>query len=199
MFNADLGNSFVRARYRVCETVYLSSLRVGESLVELKVEHPMCVAELLVQPNGAQNPPPFSLLRVDAMYGSASSPSAVRIAFPVNPISQVAEFEHSGVRVHLGALSWENASVSFDASRFEIAHLGGWLSKWIDDAEVRVTDELGLAGVLHSIAWNSSGGGIWEIIIDFGSAPVECAVELIETLAQHGVSTCYVKSDEDAG
>ena len=38
MFNADLGNSFVRVRYRVCETVYLSSLRVGESLVELKVE-----------------------------------------------------------------------------------------------------------------------------------------------------------------
>ena len=38
MSNAFVGSSFVRTRYRVCETVYLSPLRVGESHVELKIE-----------------------------------------------------------------------------------------------------------------------------------------------------------------
>ncbi len=170
-----------------------------EKLAEFKSEHPTCVAELLVQPNGAQNPPPFSLLRVDAMYGSASSPSAIRVAFPATPSSQLAEFEHRGVRIHLGALSWEHASVSFEAVQFDLAQLGDWLSKWIDDAEVRAVDDLGLAGVLHSIAWTSSGGGLWEITIDFGSAPVACAMELIEALEQQGVTSCYFDSEEEKG
>ncbi len=38
MSNTSVGSSFVRTRYRVCETVFLAPLRVGESHVELKIE-----------------------------------------------------------------------------------------------------------------------------------------------------------------
>jgi hypothetical protein len=169
-----------------------------EKLIELKGEHPTCVAELLIQPNGAKNPTPFSLLRVDAMYGSASSPSAVRVAFPVEPVAQIEDFQVGRVCVHLGAISWEQASLTFEAPSFDLAQLRDWLSTWIDDAEVRAADDLGIAGVVHSIAWESSNEGLWVITIDFGSAPVASAVGLIEALGQQGITECYFDSDEES-
>jgi hypothetical protein len=175
---------------------YVSFYR--EKLAELKRDHPSCVTELLIQPNGAQNPAPYSLLRVDAIYGSAPSPSAVRFAFPSHRTAPFLTVEHHGMKIQLGAVSWEHASISFESPRFDLAKLREWLSRWIDDKEEREVDDLGLAGVMHAISWESDGGGHWKITLDFGSAPIACAIELIEALSHQGVVSLILETDEEA-
>jgi len=167
-----------------------------EKLTELKREHATCVTELLVQPNGAQNPPPFSLIRLDAMCGAPSSPNPFRIALQRRLTTQFIEVEHDGLKVQFGFVSWECATVSFEARRFALSCLRDWWSKWLDDQEIRPIDEFGFAGVAHSIAWNSSGGGLWEITVDFGSAPVACALEFFDILLRQGITSCCFETNE---
>lgn len=168
-----------------------------KKFAELKRDHTQCVAELLVQPNGAQNPPPFSLIRFDAMYGTPSDPKLFRFALGPRHTAQFIEAELEGLKVQIGALSWECATVSFEIRRFDLSCLRDWLSKWLDDDKTRTVDEFGLEGVIHSIAWTSSGTGLWEIALDFGSAPIASALELFDILRRQGVVECYLETNEE--
>lgn len=166
-----------------------------EKLGELKHSHPECATELLVELNSATNPRPFSLVRLDAIHGPSSAPQVSRIAFNCDAERPRLRLQHNRVAVELGGVSWEEVSISFEASQFDLSRLGSWLSRWIDEIDERATDESGLIGVIHSISWDSSPNGRWRISIDFGSAPVECAVEFIDELQRQGVEACVIETE----
>ncbi|MBK8000481.1 MAG: hypothetical protein IPK15_17625 [Verrucomicrobia bacterium] len=182
-------------RLQIARDAYLRFLR--EKLGELKHAHPECATELLVELNNAANPRPFSLSRLDAIHGPSSAPQVSRIAFNCDAGRPHSILHCNGVVVNFSDVSWENVSVSFDAPSFDLAQLGGWLSRWIDEADERTTDESGLLGVIHSISWDSSPIGGWKISIDFGSAPVECALEFIEKIQRQGVEACVIETEDE--
>lgn len=181
---------------QVARDAYLRFFR--EKLEEMKLAHPDCVAELLVEPNGAANPRPFSLVRLDAIHGPTSAPQVSRIAFSCDAGRPRVSLQHSGVAVELGGVSWEEVSISFEAAQFDLSRLGGWLSRSIDEADEGRADEPGLLGVIHSISWDSSPNGRWKISIDFGSAPVNCALEFIEEIQRQGVEACVIETQDEA-
>lgn len=180
-------------RLQIARDAYLRFL--CEKLGELKQAHPECATELLVELNSAENPRPFSLSRLDAIQGPSSAPQVSRIAFNCDARRPPVCLQHNGVAVELGGVSWEEVLISFEAAQFDLSQLGGWLSRWIDEADERTTDESGLLGVIHSISWDSSPNGKWKISIDFGSAPVESAVEFIDELQRQGVEACVIETE----
>ena len=168
-----------------------------EKLGELRQSQPECAAELLVEPNGAENPRPFSLVRLDAIHGPPSAPQVARVAFTCDRGRPHSSLQHNGVAVQFGDISWEQVSISFYAPQFDLTKLEDWVSRWIDDKGERETDESGLLGIMHSISWDSSTGNRWKITIDFGSAPVNCALEFIEEIGRQGVESCVIETDDD--
>ncbi len=181
--------------FQLARDAYVGFYR--EKLRELKQAHSDCVAELLVLPNGAQNPEPYSLIRIDALYGPKESPNVFRFALPLALSRDLSEAEHDEMRVTVASLSWEHLTFTFQAAGFQLAGLREWLSRWIDDKEVRQVDDLGLAGVLHAIAWDSSDTGKWTITVDFGTAPISCALELLQELQRQGVASCVLTTEEE--
>jgi hypothetical protein len=175
---------------------YLCFLR--EKLNELRLEQSSSAAEVLVRPNNAPNPEPFSLMRVDALFGTPPDVNAVRYELPVTKTVEFTRCQFSGVGVSIGAFSWENATFAFRESSFQLLGLKNWLSHWIDDQELRRPDHLGLSGVVHSIAWQSSNEGDWQITIDFGSSPVTSALNFIEVLNFLGVAECSLSTHEQS-
>lgn len=178
-------------------TRYLDFYR--KNLVELKSTQPTCAYELLVKPNNAANPEPFSLLRLDAVYQEAGEFKVVRVAMDQEAPSSGPAFDIAGLAVSTGTLSWESTTLSFRSSKFGVGLLQAWLSKWIDDSEIRKPDDSGLSGVIHSIGWNHADPetGAWEITIDFGSAPVQSLLELLELLNSWGAREIYLDSRSD--
>lgn len=174
-------------------TRYLDFYR--KNLAELKSTQPACAWELLVKPDNASNPEPFSLLRLDAVYQEAGEFKVVRVAMDQEAPFKGPAFDVDGLTVSTGALSWESVTLSFRSAAFGVGLLHAWLSKWIDDSESRKPDpDTGLTGVIHSIAWNQAGPDAWEITIDFGSAPVGSLLELLGLLGSFGAREILLES-----
>jgi hypothetical protein len=160
-----------------------------DCVVKWRNEHRDCVPEVMVQPNGAENPAPYSLLRIDAVYGGAAKPAAVRFAMDPEIVDTAALLDFAGTPIAVQRVSWEGLRVSFRSRDFRMQSLHSWLSSWIDENDKRPVDQIGLAGVVHSIAWNSTPAGDWEITVDFGSAPVAAFGELLYLLLESGAKT----------
>lgn len=168
-----------------------------DSVVKWRHEHPDCVPEVMVQPNGAENPAPYSLLRIDAVYGGAAKPSAVRFAMDSENVDAATPLDFAGTPIAVQRITWEALRVSFRSRTFRMESLRSWLSSWIDDNDKRPVDDVGLAGVVHSIAWNSTPEGDWEITIDFGSAPVAAFGELLYILFESGAESIVLDAPNE--
>lgn len=91
----------------------------------------------------------------------------------------------SGLEVKISPLVWngiEIDSVVFDVNDREILD---WFDNWIDTAEVKHEDEFGLRGVIHQVHIQPTDGKT-NLSVDFGSAPIEAALEFFQKLSAMG-------------
>jgi hypothetical protein len=168
---------------------YVSDLR--EHVRALRESEDRFAAELLIQPNGMERSPPFTFIRVDVIYGSEDKPHIERLAGRTPDPAVVNTYEHSsGIKVTAGPISWESACFSFHSSEFQREALRLWLTHWLDSEDTRTEDEFGLSGVVHSMDATVDHSGNWEVIVDFGSAPVAAFDEFLATLSKHQIHHC---------
>jgi hypothetical protein len=69
-----------------------------------------------------------------------------------------------------------------------------WCTKWLDIDEVGPKNESGLLGAIHSVTPPKKEGGRVSFSVDFGSAPLQAFVELLDTLKTMGVSDVEISS-----
>jgi hypothetical protein len=170
----------------------------AQTLRELRARGESPVTELLVEPHGVAAPAPFNLCRPDILLGT---PERSRWEWLIDgePAGQD-EVQHtldSGLRVTAGWVGWESVRVSFYSSAFRLDALADWLYRWLDVAETHAEDADGLLGVVHGLA-SASEGERWTLEVDFGSAPLDAAVEFLRALHASGVTDCRV-SPPDPG
>jgi hypothetical protein len=176
---------------------YVSDLRTH--VCALRESEQRFAAELLIQPNGPENAPPFTLVRVDVIYGPASEPKIERlVSRSAAPIVVDTHKHSSGVEVTAGPLSWENTCFSFHCPGFHREALRSWLTNWLDVEEIRTEDEFGLSGVIHSMDATADSSGNWRVVIDFGSAPVAAFDELLSILSNHQIRHCTLTVPDEA-
>lgn len=90
-----------------------------------------------------------------------------------------------GLEAEISAAVWngvEIESVFFDATNEQIVD---WFEKWIDLADLKVEDNFGLHGVIHQVHIEPIDDRT-NLSIDFGSAPVEAAIEFFQVLFAMG-------------
>ncbi len=91
-------------------------------------------------------------------------------------------FRHGdGLQVTLANLSWDSCRAVV-ASELPNSPIVEWYRRWFDAQGSRPADETGLHGVVHALSFSPGG-----FDVDFGSAPVDAFVELLDVLSASGV------------
>ncbi|HEX4124350.1 MAG TPA: DUF1444 family protein, partial [Tepidisphaeraceae bacterium] len=90
------------------------------------------------------------------------------------------------VPVTMYAAAWENLFVWLRRPDPDWSALEPWKNKWMDVS--RSAGEDGLSGVVHYLGLPTAEGGGFFYEVDFGSAPVAAAMELLDALVDMGAS-----------
>ena len=97
-----------------------------------------------------------------------------------------ATFVDGDLSVEFDSVSWDNMTLSFPPGLIQAANLNSWFNRWLDvdrdPGDLSVT-----SGIIHSVSVTRGG-----ISVDFGTAPSEAAVELLELLRAHGAGDVHV-------
>ncbi|MFD1342322.1 hypothetical protein [Litorisediminicola beolgyonensis] len=130
---------------------------------------------------------------VDLIGRSAGGDRAIAVLPPEAASVGPGAVEYAGLDVSVEALSWGAVRFEVAPTPVEIAGLGAWFDDWIDLEGGHQTEGALLSGVIHSVNVTSRG-----IEVDFGSAPVAAATELLALLSQSGVETVTIAGPKEA-
>ncbi len=84
--------------------------------------------------------------------------------------------------VEVQPFPWNKCVVEVLTDRIDRGAVIAWATHWIDVEDLRPHDADGLLGVIHNITPPSYPGGKLTYVVDFGTAPVQAVLELIQVL-----------------
>ena len=96
-----------------------------------------------------------------------------------------ANFDQAGLSVKFDSLSWDAVEVSTEPSIAWSQDFEAWFERWLD-AEKTPEDGEAITGIIHSVAFSDDG-----MQVDFGTAPPEAALELIDLLKDNGALSIH--------
>ncbi|MEP1696502.1 MAG: hypothetical protein ABJJ69_08190 [Paracoccaceae bacterium] len=99
-------------------------------------------------------------------------------------------FEYSGLSIEFGHVSWDAMRLELDPMPQDIAGFEPWFDRWIDLVGEHRKEGAFLSHVIHSASIRDDSVGI-----DFGTAPREAFVQLLDLLKANDVKTIRVTSD----
>jgi hypothetical protein len=149
----------------------------------------MCAAEVWIMPNVPPGEPrPPHPLCVDILTGEKERPTMVMVAGEAIEGALMGTLQIGPSTVKVYAAIWEDFPVWFRLTDPDWALLEPWQRKWMNPERDGSQDEDGLSGVVHYLGKPIAEGGGHLFQIDFGSAPIEALLELVEVLAGMGAA-----------
>ena len=97
-----------------------------------------------------------------------------------------ASFKRRAVTIHVESICWDDVQLSFDGTT---PNLDAWFGVWFDPEEKNFDATAELSGRIHSLG---TGNGL--ITVDFGSAPAQALLELIDVLGAAGVREIVLRT-----
>ncbi|HTW94917.1 MAG TPA: DUF1444 family protein [Tepidisphaeraceae bacterium] len=146
-----------------------------------------CHPEIWLQPNlGAGDQRPPHPLCVDIMIRQNDQPSMVMMmrGSEIAPLTGTMYVRDVPIRVY--APAWEDFAVWAKLRDPDWAALDPWRKKWMNPEAAQSADEDGLTGVVHYTGSPVAEGGGYLHQMDFGTAPLEALMELLNALVDMG-------------
>jgi hypothetical protein len=148
-----------------------------------------CTAEVWVEPNvPAGQPRPPHPLCVDIMVGDDEKPGMVMIAGDAIDGGLMGILTIGQMPVKVYAIAWEAMPVWIRHPDPDWTALQAWRKKWMNVDGSAPSDEDGLGGLVHYMGSPVAEGGGHLYEMDFGSAPVDALMELLDAIAGMGAS-----------
>jgi hypothetical protein len=136
------------------------------------------------------------LFCVDFLVTSDGAPEAIELHPEPRPAFEPFDGGVAGVRVRFEDLRWDDATFRYAGGAPDPESLALWFLTWFDPHELRgeaANDEdADLSGVIHSVSLTDGA-----MHVDFGTAPPEAFWELLQVLADGGVSAVTVTAGKD--
>lgn len=125
----------------------------------------------------------FRLYRADIVHITGDEPKIIEISLREPRPHAVWEGHVGEAEVEVHPFEWHACIIEALTDRFDRAAVLAWGTHWIDEEDLREKDAQGLQGVIHNISPPSYPLGKLTMKVDFGSAPVQAAIELIKVLS----------------
>jgi hypothetical protein len=151
-----------------------------EAIDRWSANHDKVVPEVLIELGGPSSALIRKLTRVDIIWGGAERPSVVEVN--VDPVPT----EHSILRmpgspeIELFPFVWNACELVFSEPLGLRPDFDLWYDKWMDVADNHEPGDHRLSGVVHSVTVPKQTSACWSFSVDFGSAPVDTLIELLE-------------------
>jgi hypothetical protein len=156
----------------------------------------VCVAELLVRPNGMSVPAPYDQIRLDFVTNLDGKFESSRYEHD-KPSKQFAPRTYrtlSGMHIELSPLVWNRVEFTSSTVPAKLELLTEWASKWMDITDTKPVPKGGLLGAVHSVTYPENKFGLWRIEVDFGSADYSAFAELLVALKRMGIERLSIGS-----
>jgi len=174
---------------------YLAFFRKG--IRARRETQPSATPELLLLPDGnEQLPDLYRLYRMDLIWKNEQDQHRMN-EFNLDPLPEmpaVLEGSVGNMSVVFYPVVWNAFEFRFPNIESDWAEFDRWYQKWLNLDDTNFRDSDGLSGVVHHAARPQIEGEMLVIPVDFGSAPVNAVIELLQVLATAGVQKVEVGS-----
>jgi hypothetical protein len=156
------------------------------AISEARRAHDVAVAEVKVETTQEKFRKPYRYYTLDIFCrrGDKSGPIEVNIA-AASPFPPIRE-DWQGLDVTLHPFVWNGLEFRLDGDLADDARLVAWMGKWMDIAEKKPKDANRLSQIAHNVTQPEKKRAGWSFSVDFGSAPLDAFVELIEVVRASG-------------
>lgn len=150
-------------------------------------KHENCVRELLIAIDDEEMPYPYRYLRVDGMTKNPDGSIGAQY-FDIGPPRNVESFgfQMGPVAIEVHPFSWGEAVVAFDKNIDQIEKFDELIINFLN-IESKETDPHATSNAIHSVTRIETVGDFNHTIIDFGTAPTDAMLDLIDFLANEAM------------
>ena len=158
-------------------------VRYFETIAAQKAaETSQTVRELLISVNNETLQYPYRYLRADIVCkGEDGSNQFYEVWLDPPPDAEARGFQLGPVAIEIYPITWCSVQIAFDRPVPNVTKLEALLSQWLD-VEDPSTDPLKVANAIHSVTPIETNGQLWYLTIDFGTAPADTLLDLIDFL-----------------
>lgn len=156
------------------------------AIAEARRDHDVTVPEVKVETTQEKLRKPYRYYTLDIFCrrGDKSGPIEVNVA-AASAFPQVRE-NWQGLDVTLHPFVWNGLEFRLDGDLADDAALVAWMDRWMDIGDKKPKDANGLSEIVHNVTQPERTQGGWSFSVDFGSAPLDAFVELIEVVRASG-------------
>jgi hypothetical protein len=156
------------------------------ALCEARGQHDTAVPEVKVHTTLEKLRKPYRHYTLDIFCrrGDKSGPIEVNLtaADAFDPVSE----RWQGLGVALHPFVWNGLEFRIDGDLADDAALVAWMDRWMDIGDKKPKDANGLSEIVHNVTQPERTRDGWSFSVDFGSAPLDAFVELIEVVRASG-------------
>ncbi|RAU84218.1 hypothetical protein [Pontibacter arcticus] len=103
-------------------------------------------------------------------------------------------FENGKLTVELYPLFWHGCQFTIEDELGDYSYIEDWAKRWIDEEDTFKMNNEGLTGAIHSVSIPEQSKNILKFTVDFGTAPVECFMDLIKELESKDAGIVTIES-----
>ena len=152
------------------------------------------VRELLISINNEALPYPYRYLRVDAVEKRADGTDQA-YEFWLDPAedADARGFQLGPVAIEIYPFTWCATQVAFDRAP-DTDKLEAFLTAWLDTNDEKASGGVSPANAVHSVSPVESNGELSYLTIDFGTAPSDALLDLIDLIGNEGADRIIIVS-----
>lgn|SRR5690242_17469402 len=164
--------------------LYMTAYR--QALSKAAQGHDSALPEVKVEATEEKLRKPYRYYTLDIFCKRAdkSGPIEVNLA-SADAMTPVRE-NWQGLDVTLHPFVWNGLEFRLDGDLADDARLVAWMDKWMDIAEKKPRDANRLSQIAHNVTQPEKRKAGWTFSVDFGSAPLDAFVELIDVVRATG-------------
>lgn len=168
------------------------------SLANLRSRNAQCARELLISIDNEALPYPYRYVRVDAIE-TLNGARDTLYEFWLDPAAdaEARGFQLGPVTVEIYPFTWCAAQIAFDRPP-DTNKLEALLTGWLHVEDENSAGE-GPAKAIHSASPVETNGELWYLTIDFGTAPADVFLDLLDFHGNEGADRIIILSQPKEG
>lgn len=142
------------------------------------------IIELLIEMPYEEPEEIFRLFRYDCATKGKEGPNLKEFNADGFLNHKEINFSINGKTIVLAPIGWNGVDISVDNYSSDIIDIVNWATKWLDPQDEKAQDSNNLQGVIHNISKPEKVNEKITFSVDFGSAPTEAVLDLLEILSK---------------